>query len=62
MLRHLTQIIRKILQRGATHDSEFRAVFLATPATYRHFPKWIEALPAPNERLHRSLQLMPPWE
>lgn len=39
-----------------------RTIFWATPETYAEFVALLDAPPAPNERLRKTMQTIAPWD
>jgi uncharacterized protein (DUF1778 family) len=60
--RNRTEFVVTAAQQSAEEALIDRKVFLVDERTYNAFLKRLDAPPAPNERLLRTLKTSPPWK
>jgi uncharacterized protein (DUF1778 family) len=58
----LTDFVLGAAQRAAEERLLKQTLFKLSPEAFDLFVQQLDAPPAPNERLRRSLQAVPPWE
>jgi uncharacterized protein (DUF1778 family) len=57
-----TDFILEAARRAAEDTLLERAILTVGPKAYAEFLARLDAAPAPNERLRRTMQTPPPWE
>ena len=56
-----TDFILGAARRAAEEELLDRSIFLVSPASYAKFLARLDAAPAPNERLRRTMKAAAPW-
>lgn len=56
-----TDFILSAARRAAEEELLDRTIFVVSPAAYSKFLALLDATPAPNERLRRTMKATPPW-
>ena len=56
-----TDFILGAARRAAQEELLDRTIFVVSPATDSKFLAMLDAAPRPNERLQRTMQIVPPW-
>lgn len=56
-----TDFILIAARRAAEEELLDRTIFVVSPAAYSKFLALLDAAPASNERLRRTMQATPPW-
>lgn len=57
-----TDFVLEAARRAAEEALLDRTVFAVSPETYAAFLARLDEAPKPNERLQRTMQIVPPWE
>lgn len=57
-----TDFVLEAARRAAKDASLDRTLFIATPDAFEALRARLDEHPSPNERLRRSMQIMPPWK
>jgi uncharacterized protein (DUF1778 family) len=57
-----TDFILDAARRAAEETILDRTVFVLSPKDYREFAALLDAPPAPNTRLRKSMRTLPPWK
>lgn len=60
--KNLTDFVLDAARRAAEDALMDRTVFVVNPKAYAEFLARLDAPPAPNERLRRTLRTPAPWE